>query len=198
MAQNKIEVSSANMFAIAGVATGLACGFVLGWVLRGRQMSRGFLGASQRIKEQNPNGHGLTESPSTSLSTSHEQLEAPLSDDGEYKLVLVVRKDLNMGKGKAAAQCCHATADLIKKLIFKNPEMLTKWEECGQPKVVVKADDEDMLFQLERHARSVGLVTSIIRDAGRTQIASGSRTVLGVGPGPVELIDKVTGHLKLY
>lgn len=27
-----------------------------------------------------------------------------LSDDGEYKMVIVVRTDLKMGKGKAAAQ----------------------------------------------------------------------------------------------
>lgn len=32
---------------------------------------------------------------------------------------------------------------------------------------------------------------------GRTQIAAGSRTVLGVGPGPVELVNKVTGKLRL-
>jgi PTH2 family peptidyl-tRNA hydrolase len=33
--------------------------------------------------------------------------------------------------------------------------------------------------------------------SGRTQIAAGSRTVLGIGPGPVKTIDKVTSHLKL-
>ena len=29
----------------------------------------------------------------------------------------------------------------------------------------------------------LGLTVSVIRDAGRTQIAPGSKTVLGVGPG---------------
>ncbi len=38
-------------------------------------------------------------------------------------------------------------------------------------------------LQLATHARSVGLTVSIIQDAGRTQIAPGSKTVLGVGPG---------------
>ena len=33
------------------------------------------------------------------------------------------------------------------------------------------------------HAQSLGLVTSLVQDAGRTQIAPGSKTVLGVGPG---------------
>jgi len=51
---------------------------------------------------------------------------------------------------------------------------------------------------LTRKGRSLGLETCLVKDAGRTQIAPGSKTVLGVGPGPVDLVDKVTGHLKLY
>jgi PTH2 family peptidyl-tRNA hydrolase len=35
-------------------------------------------------------------------------------------------------------------------------------------------------------------------DAGRTQIASGTRTVLALGPAPKDLIDSVAGHLKLF
>lgn len=37
--------------------------------------------------------------------------------------------------------------------------------------------------ELTRQGRSLGLETCLIRDAGRTQIAPGSKTVLGVGPG---------------
>ena len=47
-------------------------------------------------------------------------------------------------------------------------------------------------------AKSQKLITSLIFDAGRTQIAAGSMTVLAVGPGPASVIDSVTGHLKLY
>ncbi len=50
---------------------------------------------------------------------------------------------------------------------------------------------------LQAQAISLGLCAQVIHDAGRTQIASGSATVLGVGPGPKSVIDKVTGHLKL-
>lgn len=103
-----------------------------------------------------------------------------------------------MGKGKAAAQCSHATLLAYKQMLKSNPDALKHWERFGQPKVVVKVEDEKSLLDLEKEARNAGLTTSLIRDAGRTQISVGSKTVLGVGPGPKDLLDKVTGHLKLY
>ncbi|KAF8965822.1 Peptidyl-tRNA hydrolase protein 2, mitochondrial [Entomortierella lignicola] len=116
----------------------------------------------------------------------------------EYKMVLVVRSDLGMGKGKAAAQCCHATLANYKELAKKSPKTLTRWEYCGQAKVTLKVDNEDDMLLLQAQARSIGLAAHSIRDAGRTQIAAGSRTVLAVGPGPVSVVDSVTGKLKLY
>ncbi|KAJ1930790.1 Peptidyl-tRNA hydrolase protein 2, mitochondrial, partial [Linderina pennispora] len=59
-------------------------------------------------------------------------------------------------------------------------------------------NSEEEMLELQRKAASLGLVAQSICDAGRTQIASGSRTVLGIGPGPISLVDKVSGHLKLY
>jgi PTH2 family peptidyl-tRNA hydrolase len=53
-------------------------------------------------------------------------------------------------------------------------------------------------LDLKKVATQRGLVNSIIADAGRTQIAAGSRTVLGIGPGPARIIDEVSGHLKLF
>lgn len=51
----------------------------------------------------------------------------------------------------------------------------------------------------ELHARAVGLglCARVVRDAGRTQVAGGTATVLGVGPGPRSVVDGVTGGLKL-
>jgi len=200
-----LSFKSGDVSAGVGIATGLACGMVLGWILRGRITPKQQHKALELKKHSSNQLNNLqhlknVEASAESVSDQSAVEEPPLalSDDGEYKLVLVVRKDLAMGKGKAAAQCCHATADVIKKLIFDNPEMLIQWEKCGQPKVVVKADDEQTLLSLHKDARKLGLVTSIISDAGRTQIAPGSKTVLGVGPGPVNLVDKVTGHLKLF
>ena len=117
---------------------------------------------------------------------------------GGYKMVLVVRNDLKMGKGKVAAQCGHAAIGAYRQMLSKDPKTLHKWENIGAMKVVVKAQDEEMLFKVANEAISAGLNIHIVRDAGRTQIAPGSKTVLCIGPGPSDTIDKVTGDLKLY
>ncbi|KAM4797009.1 peptidyl-tRNA hydrolase 2, mitochondrial [Rhinophrynus dorsalis] len=160
------------------LAAGLACGVLIGWSLRGR------LGYPRTI---------------TTMAANEAGSEASImGESGEFKMILVVRNDLKMGKGKVAAQCSHAAVSAYKQLLKRNPELLKQWEYCGQPKVVVKAPDEDSLVELLTHAKQLGLTISLIQDAGRTQIAPGSRTVLGVGPGPANLVDQVTGHLKLY
>jgi peptidyl-tRNA hydrolase, PTH2 family len=63
--------------------------------------------------------------------------------------------------------------------------------------VALQVKDEAEMEMLQAKAMSLGLVTEVIADAGRTQIASGSHTVLGIGPAPKSIIDTVTGHLKL-
>eukprot|EP00026_Physarum_polycephalum_P010837 Phypoly_transcript_11018.p3 GENE.Phypoly_transcript_11018~~Phypoly_transcript_11018.p3 ORF type:complete len:168 (+),score=29.61 Phypoly_transcript_11018:741-1244(+) len=132
----------------------------------------------------------------TTKGKSDAKNNKPLSNE-EYKLVLVVRNDLNMGKGKIAAQCSHATLGAFVKAQKKDKAGLDKWEEDGQAKVVVKTQDEDEMMALEEAARKANLVTYIVVDAGRTQIASGTSTVLAVGPGPISKINSVTGALKL-
>lgn len=117
---------------------------------------------------------------------------------GEFKLVLVVRSDVKMEKGKVAAQCSHAAVTAFKQALRRQPNALRRWEDQGQRKVVLRVPSEDEMLELAGKARSAGLVTALIRDAGRTQIAPGTRTVLGIGPGPEKLVDSVTSHLKLY
>ena len=48
-------------------------------------------------------------------------------------------------------------------------------------------------LELRNLAREMGLTASLVRDAGRTQIAAGSITVLGVGPGISLYIYLITG-----
>lgn len=75
--------------------------------------------------------------------------------------------------------------------------VLRRWERLGQAKVALKVESEEDLLMLQAQAVSLGLCAQVIHDAGRTQIASGSATVLGIGPAPKSKIDEVTGHLKL-
>ncbi|XP_068303083.1 uncharacterized protein [Pyrus communis] len=114
----------------------------------------------------------------------------------DFKMVLVVRNDLKMGKGKIAAQCSHATLGLYKKVLHRAPKALNRWEMCAQPKVVVKIESEEDMLLLQERAKLLNLPTHITIDAGRTQIAPNSRTVMAI-LGPVEVVDDVTGVLKL-
>jgi len=113
------------------------------------------------------------------------------------KLVLVVRTDLNMTPGKIAAQCGHATLACYKTLVKKNPKLVRHWEVTGQAKIALKVSSEEEILELEALAKSLNLCARPIQDAGRTQVEAGSRTVLGIGPAPVELVNQVTGHLRL-
>ena len=124
-------------------------------------------------------------------SSGDESDYSDVSDEEDLKLVLVVRQDLKMGKGKAAAQCCHAALAAYKRARRKCPDRLKVWESTGQPKITLKCDSEEELMLLMVKARSLDLVSYVVADAGRTQIAPGSHTVLAVGPAPGQLVDQV-------
>ncbi|KAG0702698.1 peptidyl-tRNA hydrolase, partial [Suillus ampliporus] len=99
----------------------------------------------------------------------------------------------------------HATLACYKALSRNKPcgmlqmfiFLVQHWEKTGQAKIALKASSEDELLELEAVAKSLNLCARSILDAGRTQIAAGSRTVLGIGPAPIDLINEVTGHLRL-
>jgi len=89
-----------------------------------------------------------------------------------------------MTKGKIAAQCGHATLMCYKAASRYAPGLVRRWETYGQTKVAVQVKGgEEELLMLQAQALSLGVVAKIVHDAGRTQIASGSATVLGLGPG---------------
>jgi len=118
--------------------------------------------------------------------------------NGEHlKMVFVVLEELKMGKGKIASQIGHAVLGVYKKALKKTPQLVQRWDDEGQAKVAVKIQTEPELLEIQQAAKAAGLVTYIVLDAGRTQIAFGSKTVLGIGPDTINKIDKVTGHLKL-
>jgi peptidyl-tRNA hydrolase, PTH2 family len=110
----------------------------------------------------------------------------------DLKQVIVVRNDLEMGKGKIAAQVAHAAVSAADKSRYK-----ADWVRQGQQKAVVKVTGEKELLKILGEARDVGLATALIEDAGHTQIEPGTKTCVGIGPAPEDEIDKITGKLKL-
>lgn len=112
----------------------------------------------------------------------------------DMKQVIIVRTDLKMGKGKIAAQACHACLESYKKA---DKEVIRKWELEGQKKVVLKVSSERELLELHSIIKTTSLPCSLITDAGHTQIEPSTRTCLGIGPGTDEEIDKYTGDYKL-
>ena len=112
------------------------------------------------------------------------------------KQVVVVRTDLDMGKGKIAAQVGHACVLGAEHVRKSNPEWFSEWLE-GQEKVVLKVANLKELEQVKKNVIEFGLPWSEVTDAGHTQIAPGTITCISIGPAPEEKIDKITGDFKL-
>lgn len=110
------------------------------------------------------------------------------------KQVMVVRNDLKMGKGKIAAQCCHGSLGAYKKT---NPDKIRKWENEAYAKVVCKVNSLEELLELKKQAIINKVSYYLVVDAGRTQIPTSTTTVLALGPDEDEILDKITGDLKL-
>lgn len=121
---------------------------------------------------------------------------APIPD-GDLKLVCIVNHGLKMGKGKLAAQVGHASVSATLDCIKRSPSTFEAWKAQGQRKVVVKAQDAEEMEIIANGAVDGGIPVTRIRDAGRTQIPSGSLTVIGLGPAEEGELDILTGHLKL-
>jgi PTH2 family peptidyl-tRNA hydrolase len=115
----------------------------------------------------------------------------------EHKQVIVVRSDLKMSRGKTCAQVAHASLSSAEKAMEYEKGWYEAWKRGGQKKVVVKVQSERELFELYEMAKGQGLPCYIINDAGLTELPPGTTTTLGIGPSPNELVDKLTGDLKL-
>ncbi|XP_048514887.1 peptidyl-tRNA hydrolase 2, mitochondrial isoform X1 [Athalia rosae] len=115
------------------------------------------------------------------------------------KMALVVRTDISMGKGKTAAQCAHAAVECYRYALKnqKYKKVLSSWEMSGQPKIVLKISTKEQLEELQRKAKLAGVITATIRDAGKTQLAPGTISVLGIGPASETDIGSLTSDLKL-
>jgi len=117
--------------------------------------------------------------------------------DFDYKMVIVTRKDLKLSLGKLCAQVGHAAVNCAMKTKKDNSKWYSKWNSEGAKKVVVRVDSLDDFYFLKEAAEAQKIATSLISDAGHTEIAAGTVTVLGLGPAPNSIIDQITGDLSL-
>ena len=111
-------------------------------------------------------------------------------------MALIVRKDLRLSAGKVAVQCSHAAVSCALIARKHEPRLMERWQSSGGRKISLAVDSLDLLKELVIKAKSAGLITHMVKDAGHTEIPPGTITVLGIGPAPKSSINALTGELK--
>src|SRR5262245_25855941 len=110
------------------------------------------------------------------------------------KQAIILRTDLQMSTGKLAAQACHAS---VAAVLSVPADLLERWSSEGQTKIVLRVQSLSELMRLQEKCEATGLTYSLISDAGRTELPSGTVTALAIGPAEDRLIDQITGALPL-
>lgn len=123
------------------------------------------------------------------------------------KQVIVLRKDLNMRKGKMVAQGSHASMGAILKRGIFTPEdqfvispdiEMAEWLLGRFTKICVSCPDESALLDIYQKALDAGLNCSLIQDAGLTEFGGvPTYTAVAVGPNYPDRVDPITGGLPL-
>jgi PTH2 family peptidyl-tRNA hydrolase len=136
------------------------------------------------------------------------------------KMMIVMRRDLKMRKGKIAAQAGHACIDAVLQALKKEGRMsdlemsadgmilktdgkqtspLCEWFNSGCTKVCVYVDSEEELLGIAEKAESRGIIAAVITDWGLTEFhGEHTKTCLAIEPLPAEIADELTGTLPLY
>lgn len=129
------------------------------------------------------------------------------------KQVIVMRKDLNMRKGKMIAQGAHASLKVFldrragggdggdgggAAFTFTLTEPMAAWLGGRFTKVCVGVTSEEELRAVVERARLAGVPFALIVDAGATEFHGvPTPTCCAVGPAWVEDVDAITGTLPL-
>jgi len=132
----------------------------------------------------------------------------------DVKQIIIIRKDLNMRKGKMISQACHASMKVILDRMLKcNVSLmrlhewilelpydspLEKWLGGLFTKIVVYVESESELLELRDKAKEANIIHALITDAGRTEFhGEPTITCIAIGPDYSEKIDEITGDLPL-
>jgi len=132
------------------------------------------------------------------------------SPDRAAKQVIVMRKDLNMRKGKMIAQGAHAslkvvldagqltTTDGQASFALALDPAMAAWLGGRFTKVCVSVDSEAALDAIVARARDAGVPCALITDAGATEFHGvPTKTCCAVGPAWADAVDAITGGLPL-
>ena len=101
----------------------------------------------------------------TATAAAEDEDEETGSDSDDYdgeplKLVLVVRTDIGMKKGKMMAQCCHAAVGAVQRC---DDLTIARWESCGTAKIALKVKEKEVCFlfcrMIEDFTRSLSTPT---------------------------------------
>lgn len=113
------------------------------------------------------------------------------------KQIIIIRKDLSMDVGKLISQACHACLEASEEAKKRDIMLWETWKKKGATKIVVKVFSLDELLELNNLAGRLGLPKAFIVDKGLTQLSPNTPTALGIGPWKDDVIDRITGKLKL-
>jgi PTH2 family peptidyl-tRNA hydrolase len=129
----------------------------------------------------------------------------------ELKQVIVLRKDLNMRKGKMIAQGAHASMAVLTKrmverdmgegttqLFLEVSENEREWIKEHFAKIALGVETGAELREIYEAALAAKLPASLITDEGLTEFRGvHTDTAVAIGPADRAKIDKITGHLGL-
>ncbi len=116
---------------------------------------------------------------------------------GGIKQAIILRTDLEMSRGKIAAQAAHASLMSYFEAERTDRRVAKEWLQEGEKKIVLKVSDEEALIKLYNAFKYKEVPCALVTDAGLTEIPAGSKTALGVGPWNSSEIDQFTKGLKL-
>ena len=118
-----------------------------------------------------------------------------MQEETNYKCVVLVRKDLNMTKGKVCAQTAHATISMCVDCGEK--EKFKRWRTQGEPVIVLYVSNKSAMDNICTIAQRKKIYVHQVIDAGHTEVAPGTNTVSILGPDSLTKIEKLTKQLKL-
>lgn len=120
----------------------------------------------------------------------------------DAKQIIVMRKDLNMRKGKMIAQGAHASLGIFTRILKtvnpdETPDAITYWLETSFAKVCVYVKSEEELLEIYNKVPKE-IPKILITDSGKTEFNNvPTHTCIAIGPWWSDEINKITGELPL-